>query len=178
MSKDACTVTAQDVLRVMLSYGAGNWEMGGLSLEDIARNVLPFLDIDEIEDPSICGFEDDSASYSPSAEIGRQLMFMGIWRPRWEYGQEMPTLTSYPVPAFQLEFNRRLGMVTESGVVFEVLTTPVNWMSFILLIEPHTTDKQLKAGASQLRRRFGPIGQVGMARVSFDAVIPDIHLPN
>jgi hypothetical protein len=105
-------------------------------------------------------------------------MYMSIWAPRWEFGHEMPTLTSFPVPAFKPALNKSLGMVTESGVAYEELLTPVNRMLFILLNEPETTEKQLKDGAAQLRRRFGVIGPIGMTQVSITEGMLDINLPD
>lgn len=81
--------------------------------------------------------------------------------------QTQPVHTNLEFSSGNLERNRRFGLVTKSGVVYDEELAGPNGMSFVLLREPDTTDEMLEDAVLQLRRDRDVVGSIKVTSIIY-----------
>lgn len=87
--------------------------------------------------------------------------------------QKQPVYTDLEFSGRDIEKNRRYGLVTKSGVVYDEELAGPGGMSFVLLREPDTTDEMLEDAVRQLRSDRDVVGSVKVTSIIHPEVPAD-----
>jgi hypothetical protein len=147
-------------------HGVESKFVNALSIADAAQKCREFIDKNDLG-----GGNWNGGQVYLGAECVAVISYNGrAWIPLLQEASKEANLprvisTTLEYSPANLERNRKFGLVTKSGVVYDEELAGPSGMTFVLLRESHTTDEMIAAAALQLHRDRDVVGSIKVTGV-------------